>query len=75
MGQCNYCTFEDLKKEVKRATNLKVTTVEDKGELGGVNVYVAPTSIVVEDLTPTAREQWFRHWYMELPNECVCDED
>jgi hypothetical protein len=77
MGQCNYCTLEQIKEQAKQ-TNMVVSTRESDGPaidgVKGIEVYLHPPTIDIEKLDGHAREQWWVSWLMEIGTECECDD-
>ncbi len=65
MGQCNFCTFRDIRKRAKKR-KLAITTYPFDG---GVQLLVHPP-----DVTPVRETEspYFAAWFMELPARCAC---
>lgn len=72
MKDCNYCTFQRIKKRAKKEGK-KVTIRKASGPLGGVDIFVHPTGIKPEGFL--SRAEYFEAWFMELPDKCACDDD
>lgn len=66
MGQCNWCSYQDIKKRFK-GTDIRVLTRDEKGfSLGGVNVYAVPRGEKLD------RAKHYIAWFMQLPERCCC---
>lgn len=62
--QCNYCSFEQLKKRAKRDGKV-VTVKRSTFELGGSEVYVHKKGEVL------SKQNWVA-WMMLIPTQCEC---
>ena len=74
MGQCNYCTMQQIKRDAK-LNYKKVITRDGTGQLGGTDVFVVPqnTSVpekIVNDNVFSTK--YFVAWFMKLPDHCAC---
>ena len=74
MSQCNYCSLQKIKKAAAKAGN-KVILTDKKWIMpfiGGVNVFVVPPNMTIEDLNDDNAENYFSTWFMYLSDHCVC---
>jgi hypothetical protein len=61
MTQCNYCSLQQIKKAAE-ISGSKVILTDKKWILpfiGGVNVFVVPQNMTLEDLNNDNAEQYF----------------
>jgi len=82
MSQCNYCTFQWIKKN--RPKGYKIKKILSDFGLGGIDVFIVPHNITVTDIKqwkkpskqfPNGdenRQKYFVAWFMELPDFCCC---
>lgn len=72
LTQCNSCSLKGIKSDARKK-GAKVTILND-GDfgLGGVNVYTHPKEIKIAKLSKSAREKYFKAWFMELTTHCIC---
>jgi len=82
MGQCNYCTFQQIKKS--KPKGYKVRILDGDFGLGGVDIFVVPPHITISDIRKwkksseqlpngdKKRQKYFVAWFMELPDHCCC---
>ena len=74
MATCNYCSFQQIKRLAK-TKGLKITTEPAKWGMGGINVYLHPKNIKINDFgnDEDGRKGQYRvSWFMELPAHCTC---
>lgn len=74
MGLCNYCKFRILRKKALEG-GLKVTTKTATWGMGGVEVFVHPKDVVIEEgagKEDHPQKKYWKCWYMSLPNCCAC---
>lgn len=68
MAECNYCTFQWLKRRAEKEGKV-VTVIPSKSELGGVDVYVHSAKVIKPQIN---RNRHWKAWFMELTDECAC---
>lgn len=75
MSCCNHCHYQNIKDKARVEKN-KVSVLHDaKWGMGGVNVYVHPKNININELPggeDDKRKQYRVAWFMELPDGCCC---
>jgi hypothetical protein len=74
LTQCNYCSLQAYRREAKH-NNMKLTLMQGskyKSLPHGIDVYVHPRSVNVRELSRTMRQRYWRSWFMELSDHCVC---
>ena len=65
---CNCCSLEDIKVMAKK-DNLKVTTLP---YADGIECYAHPEKVDMEELTHIQLQNYFKAWFMELTDHCIC---
>jgi hypothetical protein len=79
--QCNFCTYQSIKRDAKKNGSRVVKRYAVAYQLGGVNIYVVPKGVEVPkvikgcDVTykgDAFHRKYFRAWFMELPDHCAC---
>jgi len=70
MNDCNYCNLQRIRKRAKAAGEKVSKRINRKH--GGVDIYTYPKTVTLRELRGARREQYFRAWYMELPDKCAC---
>ena len=72
MSECNFCTYERLKKKLPK--DHKITKIRSgfNGGLGGVDIYIHPKNVKLKELSDIDKKQYWKIWFMELPNRCAC---
>jgi hypothetical protein len=71
LTRCNYCSHQETLRQAKK-DGMRVTIMPEDFGLGGVAEYVHPKHVKIRELTPEARKQYHRGWYMELGTQCCC---
>lgn len=72
-GLCNYCSLQRYKNEAKEK-NMKVHLIPSDHD--GIDVYVTPKGekpdTRKDPKTGNPISPYFRSWFMELSDRCVC---
>lgn len=75
LTSCNHCNLRRIKDDAKKQRE-RVTVIADAHwGMGGVNVYVHPKDVNVRSMKggeEGARKAYWRSWFMELTDHCVC---
>lgn len=75
MRMCNYCTLKDIKRRAKQAGNGVTVLADAKWGMGGVNVYVHPVTIKIDENLSEDHPDKAKYrvcWFMELADHCCC---
>ncbi len=70
MSECNYCSFERIKRQAKHDGKQVVT---QKGWKKGTDVFVVPkdTKVAIKP-SQSFRDKFFVSWFWVLTDHCVC---
>jgi len=68
--QCNYCRFQEIQRT--KPSRFRITLLPDTRYGTGINVYVHPREVKIRKLPEAERKQYWRRWFMELPDRCCC---
>ena len=72
MSECNYCRYKSIK--ARKPKGYHIVKRSDPFHIwgAGIRIYMIPKEKKIKELSKEELEEYFRCWYAELPERCVC---
>ena len=74
MTQCNYCSHRRYMRYIKDAGSGERVVLIPNEEWGGVDMLALPKGVRKDTVAKNhkLRDKYFKSWFMELSDTCVC---